>query len=202
MAQEWTYRRLCDAYREEKSSNALTALPPDFDSSLTALLQILETAAKTSSLDAGKELENARRQALGLLRLRRHKIVLRALLTDSSTEPEGMTEGEHALYDRVHGLSENDEKRLAGLVLPPAAGGAPVSPNGAGANGGNGGIGSNGGAAAGANSALRAVRILKDIPAYRGADGQTYGPFAPGQEASMPDTEAGWLLNGKMAESL
>ncbi|MDE1798028.1 MAG: hypothetical protein KGH63_01320 [Candidatus Micrarchaeota archaeon] len=190
MPQEWSYRRLAEAYREEKGSNALTALPPDFDQSLIALLCALELAAKSGSADAGKELENARRQALGLLRLRRTKIVMRALLIEGSLqanqEPAGMTDGEHALYDRVHGLSEKEEERLAGLLLPKAN----SNPGGAGAAAQN---------QSAFSPSLVRVQLLKDVPAYRGADGQAYGPFTTGQQVELPEGEATWMTKGGMA---
>jgi hypothetical protein len=138
------------------------------------LLQTLEHQAKNGGSEAIKELENARRQAMGLLRLRRHKIVLRALLNDTTTHPEGMTEGEHALYDRVHGLTEKEEERLAGLLLPKNNGITPsVLP--------------------------KKVKILKDVPGYRGADGINYGPFMTGEEVELPEAESTWMLKGGMA---
>lgn len=177
MQQEWSYRKLAEAYREEKGSNALTLLPSDFDLSLAALLQLLESQAKGGTGEALKELDNARRQAMGLLRLRRQKIVMRALLANEG-EPDGMTEGEHALYDRVHGLADKEEERLAALMMPR---------NGSSGNG------------AGLAPSLKTIHLLKDVPAYRGADGSNYGPYQAGEDAQLPQMEAAWMVKGGMA---
>jgi hypothetical protein len=47
---------------------------------------------------------------------------------------------------------------------------------------------------------LKKVRFTKDVPAYRGADSQTFGPFKSGQEETLPPQEADWLLKGKLAQ--
>lgn len=46
------------------------------------------------------------------------------------------------------------------------------------------------------------VKMLKDIPAYNGADDLLFGPFKAGEERMVPESEARWLVTGKLAESL
>ena len=88
MAEEWSYRRLCDTYREEKSTNSLVTLPSDFHRSLQDVVHGLQSKANAGSPDSSRELENARRQAWVLMRLRRQKIVMRALVDADGSEPE------------------------------------------------------------------------------------------------------------------
>jgi len=49
---------------------------------------------------------------------------------------------------------------------------------------------------------LKKVRILKDIEAYTGVDKNIYGPYRSGDEPSLPQPEAQWLLKSRMAEVL
>jgi len=44
------------------------------------------------------------------------------------------------------------------------------------------------------------VRILKEVPAYKGADNIVYGPFKTGEVPELPASEAEWLVKGKFAE--
>ncbi len=177
MAEEWSYRRLCDTYREEKSTNSLVALPSDFHRSLQDLVHGLQTKANAGSPDASRELENARRQAWVLMRLRRQKIVMRALVDAEGSEPEGLTAPEHELYERIRGMQKVEEEQLASMLHPISAVGMGVqmaggqmaetqpekSPNG---NGGNGLIKKESPAPEQAPApSQKKVRILKDIPA-------------------------------------
>lgn len=177
--EEWSYRKLCDAYREEKGTNALGKLASDFDQSLMELLATLHAKAANSH-DSVRELENARRMALELLRLRRHKIILRALMVHEHGDVEGMGTREHAIYDSVRSLCAKEDDVLAAQVLKPLD-----KP-----------------AASGAGASVKKVHILKEIPAYRGADAATYGPYVPGQTAELPEGEASWMLAGKLAENV
>ncbi len=174
--EEWSYRKLCDAYRQEKDTNALGKLASDFDQSLMDLLATLHQKA-ASSHDSVRELENARRMALELLRLRRHKIILRALMVHEHGDVEGMGVREHALYDSVRNLCAKEDDELAAQVLKPLD----KMPS------------------SGAPALVKKVHILKEIPAYRGADAATYGPYAPGQTAELPEGEASWMMKGGMA---
>jgi hypothetical protein len=46
------------------------------------------------------------------------------------------------------------------------------------------------------------VRMLKDIPAYNGVDDLRFGPFKAGEELMVPESEARWLVTGKLAVSI
>ncbi len=49
---------------------------------------------------------------------------------------------------------------------------------------------------------FKKVRFIKDVPAYKGANNETFGPFRPGEESQLPHGEAEWLLKGKLAETV
>jgi DNA replication initiation complex subunit (GINS family) len=185
---DWTYHRLCEAFREEKSSNALGKLEPEFEENVSLMLAKLENRASIEA-DAAKELDGSRKQALALIRLRRHKIIIRSLGAIDGIEPEGMTTKEKEVYSRVKDLCQGEEERIAGaLWRKPAAqkGGvhSEAHPSGQSAR----------------ESVLKRLQIVKEIPAYRGADSVVYGPFKAGETAMLPSSEAEWMLKGGMAQ--
>lgn len=47
---------------------------------------------------------------------------------------------------------------------------------------------------------LLKVKIIKDIEAYKGVDGNTYGPYKQDEIISLPKSEVEWLIKAKMAE--
>jgi len=195
MAEEWTYHRLCDVYREEKSTNSLTPMPSDFHRSLQELISKL-TANTAGNPDGQRELDNARKQIRLLACLRRQKLMMRASMETAEADPQGMTSLESSLYNRLREMYEQEDEQLESLMHPlPAAsmpmsampaGGMPPAPHG-----------SNGDASA---SSKKKIKILGDIPEYRGADDVVYGPFSSGQSVELPPSEAEALLKGKMAE--
>jgi len=44
------------------------------------------------------------------------------------------------------------------------------------------------------------VKLIKDIEAYKGLDGNVYGPFKKEELVSLPKTEVDWLVKAKIAE--
>ena len=44
--------------------------------------------------------------------------------------------------------------------------------------------------------------FLKEVPAWKGADGQTYGPFKVGEESELPAIEAAWAIKAGVAKSI
>ena len=197
MAEEWSYHRLCDVYREEKSTNSLVPLSSDFHRSLQELLSHLQLKIAESHENA-KELDNARRQIRLLMRLRRQKLMMRASMEMAGTEPEGMTASEKSLYDRIRVMYMEEDEQLESLLHPLPATGLPLAkkePNG----GSSISLGAREKAAASASK--RKVKFLADVPAYRGADDVVYGPFGLGQTLELPIAEAESLLKGKMAEA-
>ncbi len=185
MSEGWTYRRLCDAYREERSSNALTKLDANFTSTLDALVR--ELAAKAGEdAQAHRELENARKQAMALMRLRRQKIIMRALTAQEGPEPDGLSANEHELYERTRAICTEEDAKLGETLYGKREKRAGTLGAGPALDG----------------SLMKKIKVLKEIPAYRGADTATYGPFSAGQEIELPEGEAGWMLKGNFAKEL
>ncbi len=185
MSEGWTYRRLCDAYREERSSNALTRLDENFAGTLDALIKELMAKAADDP-QAHRELENARKQAMAMMRLRRQKIIMRAITAQEGPEPDGLGANEHELYERMRALCVEEDGKLGATLYGKREGKAGAGGHGPGPNG----------------LATKRIKVLKEIPAYRGADMATYGPFAQGQEVNLPEAETGWMLKGGFAQGL
>ncbi|MCL6089120.1 MAG: hypothetical protein M1530_03070 [Candidatus Marsarchaeota archaeon] len=190
MAEEWTYHRLCEAYREEKGTNRLNSLPADFGRSLQELISRLGSQA-----GGQKELDNARKQARLLVRLRRQKLMMRASMESEGAEPEGLTEGEKEIYGKIRSLYAQEDERLEGLMHPLPKMGEGESTAMLEKGGLNGGSVS-------APAAKKKLKLLADIPEYRGADNEVYGPFATGQQVEVPPSEADSLLKARMAEEI
>ena len=49
---------------------------------------------------------------------------------------------------------------------------------------------------------MQKVKILKAIPCYMGIDKKEYGSYSIDQEVTLPDSEAEWMIKGKLAEAL
>lgn len=208
MAEELTYRKLCELCREEKSTNSLVALPPDFEGTACDLVGRMEgIAASAQNAEAKREYENAQRLLAMLLRIRRQKIVFRALNEGQKHETSGMTEGDHALFDRVCALVEQEDLRVAKAVSGrngsgSIGAGAPDGINGYGVSASFAAEGGEGASAAVVSNTLKRLRIIKDVKAYRGADGSTVGPFKIGDEVPLAMGEADLLVRGRLAESI
>ncbi len=206
MADELTYRKLCELSREEKATNSLVGLPPDFESTASALIATMnELASRSPSVEAKRECENAARMLSTLLRMRRQKIVFRALNEGHKHETSGMTDGDHALFDRACSLFEEEDLRVAKTIsgkkienADADGGNGPLSPPAAAvlANGGESTVAS----AVAIN--LKRLRIIKDVKAYRASDGSTVGPFKIGDEIPLAPQEADLLVRGRLAENV
>lgn len=212
MSEDLTYRKLCELCREEKSTNSLIALPPDFEEGACALIgRMSDDSQKAPSAEAKREYENAQRLLAMLLRIRRQKVVFRALNDGQKHETAGMTEGDHALFDRMCSLVEQDDVRVAktvsGRKTPAGNVGTGAEFQGAGqaapdAQASFSGQEGENSIAAEVSNSLKRLRIIKDVKAYRGADGSTVGPFKIGDEVPLAGGEADLLVRGRLAESI
>ena len=54
----------------------------------------------------------------------------------------------------------------------------------------------------GTGKVFKRLRILKDVEQYTGTDNNIYGPFKIGEEVSIPEDEANWLIKAGYAELL
>ena len=190
MAEELTYKRLRDLVREEKAQPSLVRLPPDFFPSVEAFL-----SSKYSQMEQERqvlqmrEFENAIAVIKEISSIRQQKILFRAIRSAGEHgDTQDMTREEHALYDRFCAVLEDDKKRLDGLVFGYQKAKAALQKQGMGAQE--------------QENKVKKVRFLKEVPAYRGANNETFGPFKAGDEGALPHGEAEWLLRGKLAEAL
>ena len=170
-----TYRDLFALYREEKGSNALAQLPEQFDESLEHMIGELSKRAKTDA-QALKEFDNAKKLAVSLIRLRRQKIILRSISSEEA-RVLGANQREQEFYEKMQKLCASQDSWLNGLIRAEAPSSEPVQ-------------------------SIKKIKILKSIPAYTGADSKEYGPYSQGDEISLPETEAEWMIKGNMAVSL
>ncbi len=105
-------------------------------------------------------------------------------------ETTEMTKEEHSLYDRFCSVLEDEKNRLDAMLeryekrRPQKHEETRVSEAPAG------------------DSGIKKVRFVKEVPAYRGINKETFGPFSPGQETQLPKNEAEWLLKEKLVESI
>jgi len=192
--EELNYKKLRDLVREEKTQPGLVSLPSDFYPSIeTFLSSRFSEMESTRSILQMREFENAVATIREISSMRRQKILFKAIRSGGVHGKTGeMTREEHELYDRFCAVIEEEGSRLNGMlarfesgkhrVLPEQKAGEAAAPQ--------------------ASSRLKKVRFTKDVPAYKGANSQTFGPYKPGEEGQLPQEEADWLLRGKLIELL
>ena len=193
VAAEIDYKRLRDLAREEKGQPGLVGLTDDFYSSVGAFLssRFSEMEASRSVMQM-REFENAVATIREISSIRQQKILFKAIRNGGVHGATGeMTREEHELYDRFSAVVEEEKGRVDAMLSrfessPRQPGAAPASRS----------------KEAAQASTLKKVRFTKDVPAYKGADSQTFGPFKSGDEGDLPAEEAEWLLRGKLAESI
>lgn len=205
MVEELDYKRLRDLAREEKAQPGLASLPPEFYSDVSSFLSSKFSEMESSrSVMQMREFENAVAITREISVIRQQKILFKAIRNSGAhTGTDQMTKSEHELYDRFCAVLEDARSGLETTLLryeskksaSLASRGAQDAQN------------SRQGAAkaaseAGAGSSLKKVRFLKEVPAYKGSNNETFGPYKPGEEGQLPQSEADWLTRGKLAESL
>jgi DNA replication initiation complex subunit (GINS family) len=170
------YQELCDIYREEKSSNSLQPLAKDFETSLALLFsQIQITDGK------GRIYENAKHTALALNRLRKQKIMMRSLVSLSSSEMSALTQREDEYYNKLKEINQRQQKELESTIFSLQTPAEPQKKD---------------------IKSIKKIKILKDVPAYRGADSKDYGPYSQGQIVEIALREAEWMIKSQLAKDL
>ena len=204
MSEELTYKRLRDLAREEKVQPGLVALPQDFYSDISTFLSSRFTEMESSSsVMQMREFENAVAIIREISTVRQQKILFKAIRSGGAhTGTDLMTKDEHELYDRFCAVIEDARFGLETLLQqyeskkksPNQKREADVAKAAADAQ--------KGASVVAPASSLKKVRFLKEVPAYKGPNNETLGPFKPGEEGQLPTSEAEWLTRGKLAESL
>ncbi|MBM3228877.1 DNA replication complex GINS family protein [Candidatus Parvarchaeota archaeon] len=181
---ELTYSELRRLQQEEKATAAIVALEHDFyDKVGLMLLQKKEMLAKSHSIMEIREYENTRKIVKDIYSMRQQKILFKALRSNSHQDAAGMTVEEHELFDRIVGILDEGKKRFEAEVDEETT---IVSEEGA----------------AGGHSGFKKIRFLKEVPAFRGLDNNIYGPYKPGDETAVPESESSGLVKGKYAQVL
>lgn len=192
MSEELTYKRLRDLAREEKAQPGLVRLPAEFYGSAETFLssKFAEMESSRSVLQM-REFENSVAVVKEITTVRQQKILFKAIRSGGvHGETTEMTKEEHSLYDRFCSVLEDEKNRLDSMLTKyekrklqkPEESDAPRAIT--------------------ADSGIKKVRFVKDVPAYKGVNNETFGPFTPGQEIQLPTNEAEWLLKGKLVESV
>ncbi len=205
MSEDLTYKRLRDLAREEKVQPGLVALPPEFYGEISTFLSSRFSEMESSrSVMQMREFENAVAIIREITAIRQQKILFKAIRDGGAhSGTDSMTKDEHELYDRFCAVIEDSRSGLETLLMQyeskkktpnqrreeEAAAKAPSSAQ-------------KGASVVAPASSLKKVRFLKEVPAYKGPNNETLGPFKPGEEGQLPQSEADWLLRGKLAESL
>ena len=207
MADELNYKRLRELAREEKAQPALVALQPEFYEEVSVFL-----ASKFSEMESNRsvmqmrEFENAVAITREISTIRQQKILFKAIRNSGvHTGTDQMTKNEHELYDRFCAVLEDARSGLETTLLrydskksfprakqPESAQAPQKGPQEA----------AKAASEVGSGSSIKKVRFLKEVPAYKGPNNETFGPYRPGEEGQLPPSEADWLLRGKLAESL
>lgn len=195
MADELTYKRLRDLAREEKAQPALVRLPQEFYASISEFLSSKFSDMESSrSVLQMREFENAVGTIKEISSIRQQKILFRAIRNGGSHgETIDMTREEHELYDRFCAvLTDEQQKMQAMLSRFESRKSASEAEKKEGIS-----------EAKAANADIfKKVRFIKDVPAYKGENNETFGPYKPGEESALPMSEADWLLRGKLAERI
>lgn len=170
---ELSYSELRRIQEEERKSNSLVNVPEDFYGKVEALLsEKKRTVEAKPSLIEMREYENLLKIVREIRTLREQKIVFRALKV-GKRETSGLSKEEREFYERILAVVEEERKRMDALFLKTTKKEEPM---------------------------LKKVKMLTDIPAFKGSDNLIYGPFKLGQEEELPFYEAEFLIKGKLAK--
>ena len=210
MNEPLSYSYLRKLQHSERESMALAKLSEGFYNSLNDYILAMNEKINTDhNLMLIKEYENTRHVVDDIIKMRKNKIVLRAM-QNSSINLEGMTSEEERFY---RSLADSIKRFEAGLFEKKNDGimgreGGRVDNKADNSEDINNMVATavteamqnadsaNAGASASGEPAItfKNIRILKDIPAYKGADGVTYGPYKRGEAARLPESEYEFLV--------
>ncbi|MEM2909019.1 MAG: hypothetical protein QW590_03885 [Candidatus Bilamarchaeaceae archaeon] len=172
------YAALREMQRQELSSPRLAALDENFYTQIALFLSEKKNEALSSnSMLKVREYENLQRIIASIKEKREEKILLMALRGEKingSATPEELT----LFNNLVNALKEFREK-ITGTIKV---------------------ISSDATHEKNEQKDGLMVRIIKDIEAYKGLDGNVYGPFKADTVISLPRAEVEWLVKAKMAE--
>ncbi len=198
-----TYQDLFSIYREEKGSNALVNISEDFDQSVDELISTISQKTNEDS-QAIKELENAKKLIIQIIQLRRQKIIMRSI-SSQDAKLMGANGREQEFYEKMLRLCIEQDEWVRNLISQKKVK-----------------VGNSSKTAVQqenttqqayeqthenderkveqTNQKMQKLKFLQPVPTYAGADGKNYGPFEIGDIADMPQNEAQWMIDKKMAD--
>ncbi|MEM2963498.1 MAG: hypothetical protein QXW70_03070 [Candidatus Anstonellales archaeon] len=176
---EITYPALRDLQRSERESTNITPLPKDFYSKLSKFISEKKSLlTTTSTISEIREYENIYKTIKEIITMRQKKILFRAL-TSTEHDATGMTEEEHQLYDKIREAIKEETEEIEGVVFSTQE--KQPTPS---------------------QTKYKKVQFVKDIPAYKGSELKSYGPFKKGDIQLLPEGEALFLISSKMANEI
>lgn len=168
------YALLREIQRKELSSSKLSEVGDEFYSQVASFLEAKKADAFSSnSMMKIREYENLQKIVSAIKEKREEKIFLMALRGEKVNGE--LTSEERTLFNQ---LASNVRQFRSGVAAC-----CPEEPQ------------------RNETEPLR-VRIINDIEAYKGLDGNTYGPFKKDELVSLPKAEVDWLTKSKIAEML
>jgi DNA replication initiation complex subunit (GINS family) len=167
-----SYSVLRDIQKKEVDSAAIAQLEPDFYSKVSEFLDTLKKKAMESGSLLSIKEYENIKKIVATIQSRREEKIV-LMAVRGEKEAAGLSDEEAALLaDLAKRITECRDK-VCGIWM-----------------------------SAKNESEEKKVRILKDIEAYTGVDKNVYGPYKSGDEPTLPQTEAQWLLKSRMAEIL
>ena len=180
------YSRLVEAWRKERKSTDLQALPDNFFGEMTEYLsksreenRMLDKTSLKGQI-AEKELVNAERLLSELSSKRLRKIV-EAELDKIAIASSSLTQVERSFLSDLRSLMSGHEEKLKDILMGRVPQVDAKLPQKAG---------------------LKVVRFIQAVPAIMGIDMKTYGPFKPEDVVSLPVENAENLIRRGIAKEV
>lgn len=165
------YGVLRDIQRQELSSPRLSKLDEDFYSQIKDFLSSKkDDAFSSNSILKIREYENLQKIVVSIKEKREEKIFLMALRGDKVNG--SLTPEEKDLFDELVEVLGKFRGDVDGSIQDPGE----------------------------MRKEELKVKVIKDIEAYKGLDGNVYGPFKKEELVSLPKAEVDWLVKAKIAE--
>jgi len=165
------YGLLRDIQRQEISSPKLTRLDEEFYSQIKDFLSAKkDDAFSSNSILKIREYENLQKIIVSIKEKREEKIFLMALRGDKVNG--SLTPEEKQLFNELVEVLRKFREDTDGSIEEVEK----------------------------TREEQLKVKVIKDIEAYKGLDGNVYGPFKKEELVSLPKAEVDWLVKAKIAE--
>lgn len=164
-----TYYELRELQKKERESASITPLPKNFYKEIEHFLNEKQKEVASSGSIIAIQEYENMKKIVRWLQERRQEKIL--MYASKGIEVVGLTEDEEVLLNGVISVIEERKKKLETLF-------SELNEQ---------------------RKDRRRIKLLNNIPQYRGLDNVVYGPFAEGEECELPFTEAEVLVKNKIA---